>query len=197
VVIFDLAVVVIIMIFIYKLRNSQLRYVQQFKQETIEMDDFSICLENVPVDEKYMGDEHLLRAFLTQHFEGVLKEHIRENYHEEWERVDLDSQEWKKKWEVADICFGKEKLGHLGHLMTMADIRQQYVFIRDNREPKATSDKEISSLEKQKEKLETKFSKLKNLYVEAEETEGHLTTKDRSIRFAYIVFRSMKAIDYL
>jgi hypothetical protein len=73
----DLVVVVAFFLYIYCLSNGQERYVEMFKDQTIEMTDFAISIDNLPLDHMYEGSEEVLRAYLTHHYEGILKDRLR------------------------------------------------------------------------------------------------------------------------
>jgi hypothetical protein len=48
IVIYDYAVILILILFSWVLHSAQINCIKQFKNETIEMDDFSIIIENIP-----------------------------------------------------------------------------------------------------------------------------------------------------
>ena len=75
VVIFDLLVVIAMFIFVYCLSNRQKKYVDEFKDTTIEMTDFSMSVDNLPLDDQYGDKEEVLKAYLTNHYEEVLRDH--------------------------------------------------------------------------------------------------------------------------
>ena len=37
------------------------------------MDDFTLEMENLPIEEKYQGNEYALKACLCKHFEEIIK----------------------------------------------------------------------------------------------------------------------------
>ena len=73
---FDLVVVFAFTLFIILLEKSQKQYITQFKDQSIEMTDFAIAIDNLPQDYMYGGKEEVLRAYLTAHFESVLKKYM-------------------------------------------------------------------------------------------------------------------------
>ena len=75
VVIFDLLVCIAMFAFVYCLSKRQKQYVEQFKDQTIEMTDFSMSISNLPLDDRYGDNEEVLRAYLTSHYEEVLKDY--------------------------------------------------------------------------------------------------------------------------
>lgn len=72
----DMVVVVSFLIFIWVMEDSQEAYAQQFKEESIEMNDFSIRVKGMPLDHQYGNDENNLRAFLTHHLENVIRDEM-------------------------------------------------------------------------------------------------------------------------
>ena len=72
----DFLVVVAFFVFIYCLSSTQKTYVNMFRDQTIEMTDFSISISNLPLDDMYEDKEEVLRAYLTHHYEGVLKDRM-------------------------------------------------------------------------------------------------------------------------
>lgn len=70
----DMVVVVVFLIFLEVAENGQKDYVEQFKDETIEMDDFSLRVKNLPKDSYYGGEPDHLKAYLHEHFEAIVKD---------------------------------------------------------------------------------------------------------------------------
>lgn len=69
----DLFVIVIFLAFTNILERSQKNYVKGFKDDTLEMTDFTIRVKPMPHDAKYGDSEPTLRAFLMVHFETIIK----------------------------------------------------------------------------------------------------------------------------
>lgn len=72
----DMIVVVCFLIFIWIMEDSQESYANQFKDESIEMNDFSIRVKGMPYDYQYDCEDSTLRAYLINHFESVIKDQI-------------------------------------------------------------------------------------------------------------------------
>jgi hypothetical protein len=54
----NLVTVVVLSIFIYYFESSQEAYITEYKESTMEMSDFTICLEDLPPDYHYGGKEN-------------------------------------------------------------------------------------------------------------------------------------------
>jgi hypothetical protein len=74
VVFIDMIIVVCFLIFLEVAENGQKDYVTKFKDQTIEMDDFSIRVKNLPKDAHFGGEPDHLKAYLMEHFEGIIKD---------------------------------------------------------------------------------------------------------------------------
>ena len=61
----DILVVMIVVCFITYLHRRQKDYIDQFKDQTIEMTDFTIRVENLPPDYMFQGNPEILKVFLT------------------------------------------------------------------------------------------------------------------------------------
>jgi hypothetical protein len=123
VVCFDLLVCIAFFAFIYCLSNRQKRYVNQFRDQTIEMNDFSMSIGNLPLDLNYGDKEEVLRAHLTHHFESLLKDQLLKIGYEE---KDLNNEEHVKKWQVSDVCFGNSSNSQFKYLEKMANLRNDF-----------------------------------------------------------------------
>jgi hypothetical protein len=64
-------VVVIFIVFILKVEIGQIAYIEKFKETTVEMDDFTLRVENLPIDNQF-GSPGNLKAFLHAHFEKII-----------------------------------------------------------------------------------------------------------------------------
>ena len=73
----DLLVIVTILVYSMMLQNSLQIYTSQFKDQTIEMSDFTISMSNLPLEHMYGDNDDVLRAFLTKHFESVIKNEMK------------------------------------------------------------------------------------------------------------------------
>jgi hypothetical protein len=72
----DLLVIFSLLTFASILNSAQLAYVAKFRDDTLEMTDFTIRVKNLPHDAKYGGENINLTAFLMAHFESVIKDQI-------------------------------------------------------------------------------------------------------------------------
>jgi hypothetical protein len=179
------------MLYIYILDSRQKEYIEQYKQDTIMMDDYSIKVKNMPNDDEYGDDEDVLRAKLWSHFERVVYFHDLEE-----EAADLDSLpvgNIPKKFEIADICFGKQTNDGTQDLMS---LNQKYKKVAGlERRIKGTK-KELT-----KKKLEVNLFKENEVYKKALEkynVKKEIRDKkleEKSVKYAYIVFREVYSKD--
>ena len=66
-------VVLIFIIAIHRIKKDQKDYIESFKKSTVEMDDFTLRVENLPNDAQF-GSPGNLKAFLHAHFESIVKD---------------------------------------------------------------------------------------------------------------------------
>ena len=72
----EMVVFIIFVMFINWLEGSQLRYIEQFKAETIEMDDFTIRVKSLPNDYMIGHEPSDLKILMQYHFERVIQAQI-------------------------------------------------------------------------------------------------------------------------
>jgi hypothetical protein len=72
----DIIVVILFLIYIEILEFSQKSYVDEFKDQTIEMTDFTIRVKNLPEDIDYGGDTEDLKAYLMEHFGKIIRDGV-------------------------------------------------------------------------------------------------------------------------
>ena len=68
----DFLVIVLIICFIYVLDLRQREYIKQYKDQTMEMSDYTVRVKNLPNDFEYDGREEILQAHLWRHFATIL-----------------------------------------------------------------------------------------------------------------------------
>lgn len=199
----DMVVVVSFLIFIWFMEESQEAYAQQFKEESIEMNDFSIRVKGMPLDHQYGNDENNLRAFLTHHLEGVIRDEMAmkgKDVAADFDNIGADRPALKSfDWEVADINFGKTDMGYVDYLNKLADLRVKFI-ANKHRLTKADG-KLHDTLAADQEALQRQWSTVLDSYKEAMRQRGDAAAlpgnKDASVRFAYVVFRSMNAMEHV
>ena len=101
------------------------------------MNDFTIRVRPMPHDGKYGDSNSLLKAFLTAHFESVIKDKYAENLIEKRGTGDFDdirnqnADKIAKISEIADINFGRSKNWDLFYLNDMNRIRNEYLILKN------------------------------------------------------------------
>lgn len=65
IVVVDMLVGIFFVIFIKFMEVSQKRYVAKYKEEAIEMDDFTVRVQNLPNNHMYANDPEILKAYLA------------------------------------------------------------------------------------------------------------------------------------
>lgn len=114
VVFIDFIVVVIILIYISMLSRKQKEFIKVFKDETMQMDDFSIRIKNLPLDGEFENREDILKAHLWTHLENILNQ------------GDIcDTPGHQKHHEIIDITFGKQKFKDTQRLMKLMYIKKK------------------------------------------------------------------------
>jgi hypothetical protein len=73
VLIIDFICIVIFICFINGLETRALRYIRVYDQKNVEIRDFTIKVENLPVEMAYGGKDMMLQALLWNHFERHVK----------------------------------------------------------------------------------------------------------------------------
>ena len=68
----DFIVIICFMIFIEVLSFQQTHFSKEFAEQTIEMNDFSVRIENMPEFGYYRGDETVLKMKLWCHINYVV-----------------------------------------------------------------------------------------------------------------------------
>ena len=68
----DFLTILSLMVFIRCLKKSQKIYLEKFKAQTIELDDFTIEMQNLPFDYEYDYDEDALKACIYGHFKQLI-----------------------------------------------------------------------------------------------------------------------------
>jgi len=122
-------------------------------------------------------------------------------------------------WEVADINFGKTDMGYVEYLNKLADLRVKFI-ANKHRLAKADEkfrdtpegDKIRKQVSKDQEALQRQWSTVLDSYKAAHELCCNMKSKDggegddaaarpgnkdASVRFAYVVFRSMNAMEHV
>ena len=139
------------------------------------MTDFAISIKNLPPDHMWNHDENVLKAYLRAHFEAVIKDYMLKN-NLEITKI-LDSSNFDKdgynKYEIVDICFGKQSMKELDHLDKLADLRNKFL-LHKLKMDKCIDEGMMQKLEKEKLEIETEFDQYatdwKEKYKNAEDT---------------------------
>ena len=119
--------------FIHFLEKSQRNYIDKFKNQTIEMDDFALRIKNLPVDASFRNNPEALKCHLIQHFEKVIKDQMRKEngghfgQDEDFEyQPELDKE--GKVWQIIDIDFGRsDTTKDLTYLDELSKLRSEYM----------------------------------------------------------------------
>ena len=180
------------------------------------MNDFSIRVKGMPHDNQYGCEDSTLRAYLIHHFESIIKDEIEKKKaqpkEEEEEKKDFDQIPQQSTnpnapvshdYEIADIEFGKSDMFEIGFLNELSVIRQQFL-TNNSQIEKFESKMEDAAAEKLKTKndqLQKKWSTVLDKMIaekEAKKEKADLEDSTQTtVRFAYIVFRSMDAMDHV
>lgn len=68
VVFIDILIVISLCVFIQVLEAAQKKYVSNFKDQTIEMTDFTLRMSGLPFDKEFGGNPDHLKVYLIAHF---------------------------------------------------------------------------------------------------------------------------------
>jgi hypothetical protein len=220
IVVIDLAAIMIIVCFIYALDVGQNRYIAEFKAQTIEMSDFTIRVKNLPSEAEFGGKEEILKAELWAHFEELLlEEHkalpaipgqLKQFFQARMPPTithcdDLENAPAPAAapvppdCEVVDVTFGKQRVSDTEQLIAMSRL---YHSLESNRKrmDKAQSPAGKTQYYQLAVEQEAEYEVLKQQYKESQrqkESSGGDQANDdgdRTIKYAYVVFRSMSGM---
>lgn len=89
----DIIVSITLVVFIAFLKTSQKTWLAKYKDQTVELDDFTIEMTNLPNDIEYGDDEDTLKACIYQHFESLVERIQSEPCDDEEEHKDIELQD--------------------------------------------------------------------------------------------------------
>ena len=197
IVIIDFCVIMSIMGFIHILEQRQLEYIEQFKRQTIQMSDFALRVKNLPRDSEYGDREHILKAYLWDHFQALLaREHVESgtDQHSAKKQNKKDAKETnhRKEHDIADITFGKQQIRDTAQLMKLYELSkkiQTLEFRRSSVKSKTIQERYQKELEEAQEAYQTE----KAIYIHDKAKKASSSGKkdDKSVKYAYVIFRSM------
>ena len=72
------------------------------------MRDFSLRIENIPMDMVYGGKELMLHAQLWNHIELLVQKAFEQNAERREDEAELAKIREDRHWEVIDLTFGKK-----------------------------------------------------------------------------------------
>lgn len=84
----DFFVIIAFQIFSYVLEQGQENYVNQFREDTLEITDFAIRVKNVPHNMDYGDTDINLQAFLMTHFQQVIKDQWLRQYNQALPKIE-------------------------------------------------------------------------------------------------------------
>lgn len=106
VVLIDFLVIICIILFIWIISMRQREFVDAFKDDTIQIDDYTIKVKNLPKDVDFDYDELILKAKLHDHFTKML--YLKDNSDKLDVPDEFDPAAGNPKYQIADICFGRQ-----------------------------------------------------------------------------------------
>lgn len=121
VVLYDFLMVIIYLVFVIHLEKSQKEFIDEFKDQTIEMDDFAVEFINIPSDHFFSHDEHVLRAYIWRYCEEVMVDQYKIN------TLMVKNPKWYALPElhVADVNFSKKTNRDVDVLLELSKCRKQ------------------------------------------------------------------------
>ena len=207
----DVIVIICFIIFIQIMESAQEKITHKFKDQTIEMTDFTVRVKNLPEDIKYGGNIDHLRAYLIHHFERIIKDQMKLRDMEvpgETDFTDIakasenpqnGDKPSSKLWEIADINFGSSTMKETEYLSGLADIRTEFI-TNKVRLQHAKEQKDIDKINEEQGMLQTKFKFKYEEYMEVfpkDRKAIEIADNETSLRFAYVTFRQMDALDHI
>mmetsp|Transcript_28134 Transcript_28134/g.42552 ORF Transcript_28134/g.42552 Transcript_28134/m.42552 type:complete len:292 (-) Transcript_28134:1600-2475(-) len=144
------------------------------------MSDFAVRVKRLPESWEFEGSEHQLKANLWKHFEDLMRE------------------EGEAEYEIADICFGKHKIVQTTQLMKLYNIFKQIQILECNRDSVVTASAKLKAIEAKISEAREVYEKEKENYrkqMDLMKEDANDSDEDDNVKYAYVVFRSMKARD--
>jgi hypothetical protein len=108
VVFIDFLCVFIFIFFTFFLESRQREYAENFEQQTITMNDFTLELTNLPRDGFFNGKEQVLRTVLWDQLEQVMDDQYKLKVNDDKKAIDFARQE---EYNIVDITFAKTDTG--------------------------------------------------------------------------------------
>ena len=127
----DFLTIISLILFIKCLKKSQKYYLEKFKAQTIELDDFTIEMKNLPFDYEYGYDEDALKACLYSHFEDLIKREKEIKNQEDGaiirsQKIVEEGKPDPLIHEIIDINFGKKENDAENLLEEMFQIKTKF-----------------------------------------------------------------------
>jgi hypothetical protein len=114
VVLIDLVGVAAIIGFIFCFSSKQNKFIKAYKASTVEMDDFTVQIHNLPADARYDNKDEVLKARLWGHFDSL-----------------LNGDNEQEKLEIVDITFGKKDIKDTDQLTKLYNQFKEKQIVED------------------------------------------------------------------
>lgn len=188
----EVLILLSVLFFVERLEKTQQDYTELFRGNSIEMQDFTIRVQNLPIDKEYENDPEVLQAFLCMHFQEIVKNQIIDEHGEEMlAKID------PKILEVADVTFGDPRVKNtISSLTEMQKLRTKYIKNQELMDSMDfISEKKRWEMREQQEKLAKEFDREKEIFVAEQSKQEAPNSNKRSLKFAFVIFRSTYAKD--
>lgn len=101
----DITCVILTVILINLLEIRFREYAKIYDKRNVEMRDFTVAIENLPVDQEYGGKDILLQAYLWEHIE----KHLRDAFEKKHvgNKAKMKELAIERPWQIVDINFAR------------------------------------------------------------------------------------------
>ena len=133
IVMMDFIVIVMYLYFVMFIDSSQKEFIKEFKDQSIEMDDFAVEVSPLPKNSFFGGNEHVLRAHLWLWAENLLNDQYQRNAMND--QVNLNPRAFPHLT-IADINFSNKNNQKIESLKKIGNIRKQLNSLKKERKIK-------------------------------------------------------------
>jgi len=122
VVIIDFIVILFFIYFVYFLNKKQDEYIELFQTQTIEMDDFTLELSNMPLktEKNCYNQELALKALIWQQMQDLMWDQYEEDLGKP-----IQYFESMDEYQIVDISFASTDTKDIEHVTKLKDLRDE------------------------------------------------------------------------
>jgi len=194
IVLIDFLIIFTFLYFIYFIEIKQIEFCEEFKDQSIEMDDFTVELTAIPNDKFFSGNLHILRAYLWEYVEEIMEDQFKKNADNP--RFKLNRRH-NPHLTIADITYSSKDTKEIDMLTDIGKIYKKVVEYKMKAKKADLSGKTTKAVKfnagmrlhmiRYNKKVDTYGQE----YIDAKQKA--IKSTDKNIMKAYVTFRSMEA----